>query len=244
MGRKCSGTRVHRGRNSPTRPHHLLLMTSDIQDSVSFGKRQREKFCRSDLNLKHQDHSRGGGGGDDSEPETSLDHLKVVQNGHDVLRHEDVAGVNGHAGDRDQQGVWGGAVKEKLQRRGDTRDIFLLSPGIISQHRQSPPYSLNVLLSRHHGHTGQTEPRRAFNNTEGRDRSRRNFQGTLVRFYHAWNCNQRTNTPNPGGGPPQHTHTHTSNLSRDNDKACARESGPHKSFSHKPSGSLLCAELC
>lgn len=40
---------------------------------------------------------RGGGG--------SLDHLKVVKNGHDVLRHEDVAGVDGHAGEGDQQGV-------------------------------------------------------------------------------------------------------------------------------------------
>lgn len=28
----------------------------------------------------------------------SLDDLEVVQDGHDVLRHEDVAGVNGHAG--------------------------------------------------------------------------------------------------------------------------------------------------
>lgn len=95
--------RVCRGRGSPTTQHHLLLMTSDIQDSVSFGKKQREKFCRSDLNLKHQDHSQTDEAG--GQPQTSLDHLKVVQNGHDVLRHEDVAGVNDHAGDRDQQGV-------------------------------------------------------------------------------------------------------------------------------------------
>lgn len=33
----------------------------------------------------------------------SLDDLEVVQDGHDVLRHEDVAGVNGHGGHRDQQ---------------------------------------------------------------------------------------------------------------------------------------------
>lgn len=35
----------------------------------------------------------------------SLDDLKVMQDSHDVLRHEDVAGVNGHAGHRDEQGV-------------------------------------------------------------------------------------------------------------------------------------------
>lgn len=35
----------------------------------------------------------------------SLDDLEVVQDGHDVLRHEDVAGVHGHAGHGDQQGV-------------------------------------------------------------------------------------------------------------------------------------------
>lgn len=32
----------------------------------------------------------------------SLDDLEVVQDSHDVLRHEDVAGVNGHAGHGDQ----------------------------------------------------------------------------------------------------------------------------------------------
>lgn len=42
----------------------------------------------------------------------SLNDLKVVQDRHDVLRHEDVAGVNRHAGHRDKQGVWGGDVKE------------------------------------------------------------------------------------------------------------------------------------
>lgn len=35
----------------------------------------------------------------------SLDDLKVVQDGHDVLRHEDIAGVNSHASHRDQQGI-------------------------------------------------------------------------------------------------------------------------------------------
>lgn len=35
----------------------------------------------------------------------SLDHLEVVQDGHDVLRHEDVAGVDGHAGHGDEQRV-------------------------------------------------------------------------------------------------------------------------------------------
>lgn len=35
----------------------------------------------------------------------SLDNLEVVQDRHDVLRHEDVAGVNSHAGHGDQQGV-------------------------------------------------------------------------------------------------------------------------------------------
>lgn len=28
----------------------------------------------------------------------SLDNLEVVQDGHDVLRHEDIAGINSHAG--------------------------------------------------------------------------------------------------------------------------------------------------
>lgn len=57
---------------------------------------------------------RGAGG----QPQTSLDHLKVVQNGHYVLRHEDVAGVNGHAGDRDQQGVWVGASRRRCGDEG------------------------------------------------------------------------------------------------------------------------------
>lgn len=35
----------------------------------------------------------------------SLDQLEVVQDGHDVLRHEDVAGVDGHGGHRDEQRV-------------------------------------------------------------------------------------------------------------------------------------------
>lgn len=35
----------------------------------------------------------------------SLNNLKVVQDGHDVLRHEDVAGVNRHAGHGDEEGV-------------------------------------------------------------------------------------------------------------------------------------------
>lgn len=33
----------------------------------------------------------------------SLDQLEVVQDGHDVLRHEDVAGVDGHGSHRDEQ---------------------------------------------------------------------------------------------------------------------------------------------
>lgn len=45
---------------------------------------------------------------------TSLDQLKVVQDGHDVLRHEDVAGVDGHGSHRDEQRVWGGTVEEEL----------------------------------------------------------------------------------------------------------------------------------
>lgn len=45
-------------------------------------------------------------GPDGVRDQRSLDDLKVVQDGHDVLRHEDVSGVDGHAGDRHQQGVW------------------------------------------------------------------------------------------------------------------------------------------
>lgn len=111
-----SHTRVHQGRKSPTR-QQLQLMTSDIQDSVSFGKRWGEKFWRFWTWSTRTTVSQGVGG--------SLDHLKVMQNGHDVLRHEDVAGINGHAGDRDQQGVWGGAVKE-LQRGGFTQKSTIL----------------------------------------------------------------------------------------------------------------------
>lgn len=43
----------------------------------------------------------------------SLNNLKVVQDGHDVLRHEDVAGVNRHAGHGDEEGVWRGDVKDE-----------------------------------------------------------------------------------------------------------------------------------
>lgn len=35
----------------------------------------------------------------------SLDDLEVVQDGHDVLRHEDVAGVHSHGSHRDEQRV-------------------------------------------------------------------------------------------------------------------------------------------
>lgn len=38
-------------------------------------------------------------------PTASLDDLEVVQDGHDVLRHEDVARVDGHAGHGDEQRV-------------------------------------------------------------------------------------------------------------------------------------------
>lgn len=51
----------------------------------------------------------------------SLDDLEVVQDGHDVLRHEDVAGVNGHASYGDQQGVWRGGVKEELKTQSFIR---------------------------------------------------------------------------------------------------------------------------
>lgn len=36
---------------------------------------------------------------------TSLDNLEVVKDSHDVLRHENVAGVDGHASHGDQQRV-------------------------------------------------------------------------------------------------------------------------------------------
>lgn len=56
-------------------------------------------------NVKHPDHEETEEAGGGWWVGASLDHLKVVQNGHDVLRHEDEAGVDGHASDRDQQGV-------------------------------------------------------------------------------------------------------------------------------------------
>lgn len=40
----------------------------------------------------------------------SLDDLEVVEDGHDVLRHEDVPGVNGHPNDEDQEGVEDGPL--------------------------------------------------------------------------------------------------------------------------------------
>lgn len=45
----------------------------------------------------------------------SLHHLKVVQDGHDVLRHEDVSRVDGHAEDGDQQGIWGGTSRRNTE---------------------------------------------------------------------------------------------------------------------------------
>lgn len=53
-------------------------------------------------------HSQRGTGGRSG----SLDHLEVVQDGHDVLRHEDVAGVDGHGGHGDEEGVWRRRVEE------------------------------------------------------------------------------------------------------------------------------------
>lgn len=44
----------------------------------------------------------------------SLDDFKVVQDGHDVLWHEHIAGVYGHTSHRDQQGVWRRDVKEEF----------------------------------------------------------------------------------------------------------------------------------
>lgn len=97
-------------KNSPAAHRHLPLATSDLQGSV--WKIRGENLC---LCLKHPDHEQAdeaGRGGQRARGRrgvwgaaASLDHLKVVQNGHDVLRHEDVASVNGHASDRDQQGV-------------------------------------------------------------------------------------------------------------------------------------------
>lgn len=45
----------------------------------------------------------------------SLHHLKVVQDGHDVLRHEDISRVDGHAEDWDQQGIWGGTSRRNTE---------------------------------------------------------------------------------------------------------------------------------
>lgn len=53
-----------------------------------------------DLQAGGADSQRGPGG-----RSVSLDHLEVVQDGHDVLRHEDIAGVDGHAGHGDEQRV-------------------------------------------------------------------------------------------------------------------------------------------
>lgn len=50
----------------------------------------------------NQRHTGPAGGQTES---LSLNNLKVVQDGHDVLRHEHVAGVYGHTGHRDEQGV-------------------------------------------------------------------------------------------------------------------------------------------
>lgn len=48
----------------------------------------------------------------------SLYHLKVVQDGHDVLRHEDVSRVDGHAQHGDQQGIWGRASRRNAGKWG------------------------------------------------------------------------------------------------------------------------------
>lgn len=99
---------------------------------ILFGKDEERSSVVALVNLKNPNHEQtdeAGGGGQRARGRgggcggggaaTSLDHLKVVQNGHDVLRHEDVAGVNGHASDRDQQGVWR-VVKEETVYRGST----------------------------------------------------------------------------------------------------------------------------
>lgn len=57
----------------------------------------------------------------------SLDHLEVVQDGHDVLRHEDVAGVDGHGGHGDQEGVWRRHVEETSEAR-----LVTTKPGPVS----------------------------------------------------------------------------------------------------------------
>lgn len=74
-----------------------------------FGKDEERSSVAVIVNVKHRDHEEteeaGGGVWRWGVGGASLDHLKVVQDGHDVLRHEDEAGVDGHASHRDQQGV-------------------------------------------------------------------------------------------------------------------------------------------
>lgn len=101
-------------------------------DMSQFWKRRREEevlpgWKQSRPQAQETDRSAGRqvDGRTDRKPETdgtcglmgsafvSLNNLKVVQDGHDVLRHEDVAGVNRHAGHGDEEGVWRGDVKDE-----------------------------------------------------------------------------------------------------------------------------------
>lgn len=99
-------------------------LTFDIESAV---KRRRNKVLpqrgreQSPPRAQETMHRQAGGAGGRTGSQrqmgrvaVSLDNLKVVQDSHNVLRHEDVAGVDGHAGHRDQQGVWRGAVKDGL----------------------------------------------------------------------------------------------------------------------------------
>lgn len=87
-----------------------------IRCDLEFGKsRREEEVC---LEVVHIDpptlHGTGlarrvdhqaGGERRRAGRSASLDDLEVVQDGHDVLRHEDVAGVHSHGGHRDEQRV-------------------------------------------------------------------------------------------------------------------------------------------
>lgn len=90
-------------------------LTFDIE--LALEKRRREVVPRHGWKRSPPGAQETAGRWTDRKPETdrscgwmdgvivSLDDLEVVQDGHDVLRHEDVTGVNSHAGHRDQQGV-------------------------------------------------------------------------------------------------------------------------------------------
>lgn len=97
----------------PLLAHHWISSVSVHQMLYDFcSQRQREKkpFRRTPVS-NHQGETMRQSEGLES---WSLDHFKVVQNGHDVLRHKHKASVYSHGCYRDQERIWHGVKECKI----------------------------------------------------------------------------------------------------------------------------------